>query len=156
MSSSTESIIDGGAAPAESCDPTKPNDAIGVAPSPTAAGTPEPDQEKTDAAPESNTTPETAPSNPSTEAPSPPSDEAIENKTSLATGLAEADANNGDASGQGEKRKEPDALTDAPTQADSAGNGNDDAAEAAPAKKQKTDEDAVGEPTPVAALASSE
>ncbi|AJF98299.1 hypothetical protein TW95_gp1565 [Pandoravirus inopinatum] len=155
MSFSAEPIVDSSAVPAEACDQAKPNDTASVAPSPATAGTLEPDQEKTGATIESDKAPETSPSTPSTETHAPLSNEASESEASLAAEAGEANGSGGESSGQGEKRKEPDALADAPpTQDDGAGNGGDDA-DAAPAKKQKTEGDAVDEPTS-AALASFE
>ncbi|AGO82250.1 hypothetical protein pdul_cds_273 [Pandoravirus dulcis] len=152
MSSSSESIIDNqndSAVPAESCGQTESAQAAGAGPTAEIVDAHDPLQEKASDAHESAPTPETTPADDVQPSPS-------DNEASNSGAASDHVTNQTDddvASGQGEKRKEPDALVDAPTQDDSVG-GDD---EAAPAKKQKTDDDdGGGEPTPAAPSTSSE
>lgn len=151
MSSPSESIIDNqnnSAAPAETCGQTESAQAAGAGPTAGIVDAHDTLQEKTTNAPESAPAPETTPADGVQPLPS-------DNEASDGGATPDPVVNQTDddvASGQGEKRKEPDVLVDAPTQDDSVNND----VEATPAKKQKTDDDAGGEPTPAAPSTSSE
>ncbi|AGO83758.1 LGT incomplete domain containing protein [Pandoravirus salinus] len=150
MSSSNEPTIDNGATPTEACDHAESNDAAAV--DPQATGTPTPDQGAAGASNESIKACEASSMTTSAGEKSPSSGETTEGEASHAA-PAETGESANEAPAQGEKRKEPDALADTPTQDDSVDKDDDDA-EAAPAKKQKTDVDS--EPASDAPLASCE
>lgn len=152
MSSPSEPVIDNqnnSAAPTETCCQTGPAQTVGAAPNAEVVSAHDCTEEKAGDAPEPSVTPETTSAD--SVQPSPSENEASDGDA--ASGPVANQIDGGDAtSAQGEKRKEPDALVDMPTQDDSVGGD----AEAAPAKKQKTDDDAGTESTPAVPSVSSE
>nr|UMO78959.1 hypothetical protein [Pandoravirus belohorizontensis] len=148
MSSPSESVIDNqnnSAAPTETCSQTGSAQTAGAGPTAEIVDAHDCLEEKAGDAVESSLAPEST----SPDSVQPPSSDSKASGGDTASNQTDA----GDApTDQGEKRKEPDALVDAPTQDDSVGGD----AEAAPAKKQKIDDDAGTEPTPAAPSVSSE